>query len=190
MLEHASYRATLLENAPRGTLELTIRASDLDLGNPGMIREFQISSTSGGFYVRDLDQNSTTAVISNHNPFDFEMTKLKQFSVRAVDQGSPPQISEPATVTVEILDLNDNAPKFSQDFYSASLTENEIGLALSVQATDEDHGDLTGKVVEYRLHPSSVPFTVLRDGSVFVCCLLYTSPSPRDLSTSRMPSSA
>ena len=23
-----------------------------------------------------------------------------------------------------------------------------------------------------------------------VCCLLYTSPSPRDLSTSRMPSSA
>ena len=26
--------------------------------------------------------------------------------------------------------------------------------------------------------------------TMFVCCLLYTSPSPRDLSTSRMPSSA
>ena len=25
---------------------------------------------------------------------------------------------------------------------------------------------------------------------MFICCLLYTSPSPRDLSTSRMPSSA
>ena len=25
---------------------------------------------------------------------------------------------------------------------------------------------------------------------VSICCLLYTSPSPRDLSTSRMPSSA
>ena len=24
---------------------------------------------------------------------------------------------------------------------------------------------------------------------MFICCLLYTSPSPRDLSTSRMPSS-
>ena len=24
----------------------------------------------------------------------------------------------------------------------------------------------------------------------YICCLLYTSPSPRDLSTSRMPSSA
>ena len=29
-----------------------------------------------------------------------------------------------------------------------------------------------------------------RHGDVFGCCLLYTSPSPRDLSTSRMPSSA
>ena len=28
------------------------------------------------------------------------------------------------------------------------------------------------------------------DGVVFGICLLYTSPSPRDLSTSRMPSSA
>ena len=27
-------------------------------------------------------------------------------------------------------------------------------------------------------------------GSMVICCLLYTSPSPRDLSTSRMPSSA
>ena len=27
-------------------------------------------------------------------------------------------------------------------------------------------------------------------GSMFMPCLLYTSPSPRDLSTSRMPSSA
>ena len=31
---------------------------------------------------------------------------------------------------------------------------------------------------------------VLRKKSVLKACLLYTSPSPRDLSTSRMPSSA
>ena len=28
------------------------------------------------------------------------------------------------------------------------------------------------------------------DGEILKTCLLYTSPSPRDLSTSRMPSSA
>ena len=31
---------------------------------------------------------------------------------------------------------------------------------------------------------------VTHGGKVYICCLLYTSPSPRDLSTSRMPSSA
>ena len=31
---------------------------------------------------------------------------------------------------------------------------------------------------------------ILIFGGLFLCCLLYTSPSPRDLSTSRMPSSA
>eukprot|EP00831_Metopus_contortus_P049380 TRINITY_DN40752_c0_g1_i1.p2 TRINITY_DN40752_c0_g1~~TRINITY_DN40752_c0_g1_i1.p2 ORF type:complete len:106 (+),score=17.46 TRINITY_DN40752_c0_g1_i1:28-318(+) len=36
-----------------------------------------------------------------------------------------------------------------------------------------------------------VPFNVVRvDGNEVLICLLYTSPSPRDLSTSRMPSSA
>ena len=32
--------------------------------------------------------------------------------------------------------------------------------------------------------------TVLMLGTLSLVCLLYTSPSPRDLSTSRMPSSA
>ena len=34
-----------------------------------------------------------------------------------------------------------------------------------------------------------VPVLVLEEASIYAC-LLYTSPSPRDLSTSRMPSSA
>ena len=37
--------------------------------------------------------------------------------------------------------------------------------------------------------PEQRPFLMIRAG-LFLYCLLYTSPSPRDLSTSRMPSSA
>eukprot|EP00831_Metopus_contortus_P042586 TRINITY_DN33857_c0_g1_i1.p3 TRINITY_DN33857_c0_g1~~TRINITY_DN33857_c0_g1_i1.p3 ORF type:complete len:102 (-),score=11.23 TRINITY_DN33857_c0_g1_i1:118-423(-) len=38
---------------------------------------------------------------------------------------------------------------------------------------------------------SYIQFQHKRDGQYLpMCCLLYTSPSPRDLSTSRMPSSA
>ena len=42
--------------------------------------------------------------------------------------------------------------------------------------------------------PSAINYdqcAAIDDGScVYISCLLYTSPSPRDLSTSRMPSSA
>ena len=54
-----------------------------------------------------------------------------------------------------------------------------------------------------RFRPSHFPFTEpsaevdigyeIKDGKIIIGegdCLLYTSPSPRDLSTSRMPSSA
>ena len=37
---------------------------------------------------------------------------------------------------------------------------------------------------------AGIVFGVQGDHSIGDCCLLYTSPSPRDLSTSRMPSSA
>ena len=43
-------------------------------------------------------------------------------------------------------------------------------------------------------HPDSICDAIMDSVSVELCrayiCLLYTSPSPRDLSTSRMPSSA
>ena len=41
-----------------------------------------------------------------------------------------------------------------------------------------------------RKHPQQEFLQVDTTNILFICCLLYTSPSPRDLSTSRMPSSA
>ena len=42
----------------------------------------------------------------------------------------------------------------------------------------------TGEAIPAYLFEATLPF------SMYSYCLLYTSPSPRDLSTSRMPSSA
>ena len=62
---------------------------------------------------------------------------------------------------------------------------------------DIEDGDAIVFKIESHNHPSFIePYQgaatgvggIMRD--VFTICLLYTSPSPRDLSTSRMPSSA
>ena len=61
---------------------------------------------------------------------------------------------------------------------------------------DKDlHVDITQPVVRFnQFNDSALDFSMwlyVKDyGAQFKTCLLYTSPSPRDLSTSRMPSSA
>ena len=41
-----------------------------------------------------------------------------------------------------------------------------------------------------KVHKKTVDDVMVPRGEIIFICLLYTSPSPRDLSTSRMPSSA
>ena len=48
----------------------------------------------------------------------------------------------------------------------------------------------TGLVARQLVRLDSTPESSARTHKLVVPCLLYTSPSPRDLSTSRMPSSA
>ena len=65
----------------------------------------------------------------------------------------------------------------------------EIGGSLLTDSTPEELSDDIFSNVLERLDEvgASVGNEVRKNSG---CCLLYTSPSPRDLSTSRMPSSA
>ena len=42
----------------------------------------------------------------------------------------------------------------------------------------------------FKLYAETVPESVKKFGGKYLVCLLYTSPSPRDATLSRMPSSA
>eukprot|EP00829_Urostomides_striatus_P019863 TRINITY_DN7965_c0_g1_i1.p4 TRINITY_DN7965_c0_g1~~TRINITY_DN7965_c0_g1_i1.p4 ORF type:complete len:106 (+),score=46.63 TRINITY_DN7965_c0_g1_i1:64-381(+) len=78
-------------------------------------------------------------------------------------------------ISEELLDEIKTAFKMFDENGDETIDEHElkrIMLTLGLDATAEEVKDLMN--------------TVDKDGS----CLLYTSPSPRDLSTSRMPSSA
>ena len=52
------------------------------------------------------------------------------------------------------------------------------------------YGDLTDGTTLRRILEEVQPVEIYNLGAQSHVCLLYTSPSPRDLSTSRMPSSA
>ena len=70
-------------------------------------------------------------------------------------------------------------------FYNTFISA-KIGLVNMIQDVAEKQGNINVDVVTNALAHSDKRIM----GPQYMTCLLYTSPSPRDLSTSRMPSSA
>lgn len=74
-------------------------------------------------------------------PLDYEAQRLHHLTIRAVDHGRPP-LSSTQTFTVEVGDVNDRSPVFSQTIYNASVAENRDPgePVVRVSATDDDSG--------------------------------------------------
>lgn len=53
---------------------------------------------------------------------DFEVCKDYFLKVEAWDGGNPP-LSATAMVTIELMDVNDNAPSFSEEIYNVLISE-------------------------------------------------------------------
>lgn len=61
---------------------------------------------------------------------DYEVSHEYYITVEATDGGSPP-LSDMATVNINLTDVNDNRPAFSQDVYTAVVSEDaELGKAV------------------------------------------------------------
>ncbi|XP_056677601.1 protocadherin beta-16-like [Monodelphis domestica] len=127
------------------------------------------------FSIRDRDSGDhgrTTCSIPNDIPFtlkptfsnyyelvtdaalDRERVSSYNVTVTAIDLGSPP-LSASETVTVQILDINDNLPLFNQSSYTMYVTENNSPSLMigGVNATDSDSGQ--NAKVTYSIWPEN-----------------------------------
>ncbi|XP_068885419.1 protocadherin gamma-A12-like [Aphelocoma coerulescens] len=134
------------EDSPQGTVVALLHVEDRDSGANGEVRcsldgdvPFRLQSSHGSYYsvvtARELDREQ----VSEYN-----------VTVRAADGGSP-ALQSSAVLALRVLDVNDNAPVFAQERYSARLAENNAAgaLVLTVRATDADWGQ--NARVRYRL---------------------------------------
>ena len=71
--------------------------------------------------------NSTSGAIGISQPLDFDTTQSHTFIVIATDGGGFNARSDTATITVTILDLNDNFPTFQNLPNTVTVPENENG---------------------------------------------------------------
>ncbi|XP_074530032.1 protocadherin alpha-7-like isoform X18 [Halichoeres trimaculatus] len=97
--------------------------------------------------VKDRGEDRKTPSLVLQKPLDRESAKTHELLLTAFDGGKPPR-SGNMTITVDVLDVNDNPPLFTQESYTVHLRENSpLGTTvIQVNATDLDEGS-NGEVV-------------------------------------------
>ncbi|KAF8763163.1 Cadherin-87A like protein [Argiope bruennichi] len=140
-----SYTVNLNENVANGTplpnLEMFVQ--DTDSGSNSVFN-IELVDDSGIFSVEpNLATGSTSVSIRVSNgPLDYENPNQRKFILLVVakEAFTNPQLSGTGTVTVNILDTNDNVPKFEKPEYKSSIIENApAGTVVdTITATDRD----------------------------------------------------
>ncbi|KAL4641609.1 protocadherin Fat 4 [Arapaima gigas] len=156
VFEREPFRAEILENlSPQRVL--VVSAVDQDSGLNGQL-EYTIVD---GNKENSFSINRATGEIKTTRPLDREKVAQYELKVRATDRGAPPK-STTVKVLIGVLDVNDNAPRFSQIFSSTVPENAPIGYTVArVTTSDEDTG--ANAVSRYSIADTSLPFTINSD---------------------------
>ncbi|NWV40694.1 PCDG5 protein, partial [Grantiella picta] len=139
------------EDAPSGTVVALLHVQDRDSGTNGQVR----CSLDGNIPFRLQSSHNSYYSVVTARELDREQVSEYNVTLRAADGGSPP-LQSSAVLSLRVLDVNDNAPVFAQERYSARVAENNAAgaLVLTVLATDADWGQ--NARVRYRLSEGRV----------------------------------
>ncbi|KAI5099594.1 protocadherin Fat 4, partial [Silurus meridionalis] len=147
------YKASVLENAPKGTKLAKVSASDADEGTNGQVFYYISNNEKDVKEMFMIQANDGELTLSGQ--VDFEKTSHYELDVEAKDEGGALILtvkandSDEAQINITVLDINDNNPVFSNAIYKVSIAENSSRGAsvLTVDAVDLDEG--TNGEIEY-----------------------------------------
>ncbi|XP_023791922.1 protocadherin beta-15-like, partial [Cyanistes caeruleus] len=132
-----SLTASIPEDAPPRTVVALFSVRDRDSGDNGRTEcsidgdlPFSLTPTFDNYY--ELRTNAA---------LDRERTAEYNITITATDWGRK-RLSSQESIFVQISDVNDNPPEFTQEVYTMSVTENNSPMLRigSVKATDADAG--------------------------------------------------
>ncbi|XP_036069862.1 protocadherin alpha-2 isoform X10 [Oryzias melastigma] len=122
-------------------------ANDADTGS-NSVKSYKLSANE--YFSLDVQsggQHSESVELVLQKSLDREKNSAIHLTLTAIDGGKPAR-SGSLMITVNVLDVNDNTPIFSQPLYKAYVTENTRFQTsiLTVRATDMDEG-VNGEII-------------------------------------------
>ncbi|XP_008833723.2 protocadherin beta-13 [Nannospalax galili] len=151
----SAFTSPVLENSLE-TMVAVFSVSDLDSGENGKISCYIQDDLP--FFLKSSAENFYTLL--TEKPLDRESRAEYNITITVTDLGTP-RLKTQHNITVQVSDVNDNAPAFSQASYTMYVPENNspalhIG---TVRATDSDSG--ANAQLTYSLLPPHDPHLAL-----------------------------
>ncbi|XP_048698630.2 protocadherin Fat 3 isoform X5 [Caretta caretta] len=142
VFERRDYLVTVPEDTSPGTKVLAVFATSKDIGtNAEITYLIRSGNEKGKFRI-----NSKTGSISVIETLDYEMCKDFYLRVEAKDGGTP-ALSAVTTVNINVTDVNDNAPKFNQEAYSAVISEDaSVGDSVIMLIAEDQDSPTNGQI--------------------------------------------
>lgn len=152
------YEVVIPETAPINTPVIRLKVTDKDLGkNAQVFLEIVGGNEGGEFYV-----NPDTGMLYTAVALDAESKAFYTLTVSAIDQGNTgTRKQSSAKVKINVLDTNDNDPRFDMSEITVLLDENEpAGTSVTkVTARDKDSGE--NAYISYSIaNLNPVPFEI------------------------------
>ncbi|XP_074924126.1 protocadherin gamma-A12-like isoform X16 [Chelonoidis abingdonii] len=142
VFNQTSYTLYITENNPRGASLYSLKANDPDWKeNARVTYSITEEDRSEVPLSSSISINSETGVVYALCSFDYEQFREIRFQVQAQDGGSPP-LSSNVSVTLFILDQNDNSPHI---LHPSFPTDGSTGVELAPRSSEP--GYLVTKVV-------------------------------------------
>ncbi|XP_039632257.1 protocadherin alpha-C2-like [Polypterus senegalus] len=147
-----SIKASVMENVPPGTQIALFSIKDLDSGDNGKVDCYILENSD--FFLQQTSENYYSLMTSV--PMDREINSNYNITIMVKDRGTPP-LSNRRTISINLIDVNDNPPLFLHELYKISVSENNIpgSLLCSVVAKDPDAEE-----------NSVLKYTIQKDGDV------------------------
>ncbi|KAK3099335.1 hypothetical protein FSP39_002812 [Pinctada imbricata] len=138
----------IVENVKNGTVIASISAVDPDKGLNGQV---DCVSNDSDFRLWKVETNGYTLAV--FGKLNRELSEKHNIKIQCTDKGAPPK-SAFEIITVILTDVNDNAPKFTQDVYRIEKPENELPNSSIFQVIAND-SDVTPTSITYFISNTS-----------------------------------
>ncbi|CAH2085946.1 unnamed protein product [Euphydryas editha] len=151
------YSVRLPESLPPGTplpnLDMVVTDTDVGLNSVFSLR---LSDEMGAFVIEpSMATGSATVTLRLNSSLDYEDPNQRKFilEVIAEEVHTSPRLSSKASVTVSLVDVNDNAPQFAEEPYSVAVPEAAPPGArvAALRAADRDTGRFGTEGIVYQL---------------------------------------